>query len=104
MPKTIEPTVRAVADALAQRWGGHWQSLEDVRPPELILSILGDAEVAVAAVGPILRAQIAEEIKAMPRRTGTPEWSKASEVGQAIGYDVGLGAAYAEILYPRKGS
>ena len=35
----------------------------------------------------------------MPRRTGTPEWSKASEVAQAVGYDVGLAAAQAEILF-----
>lgn len=61
---------------------------------------INTALTVLRASGPLLRAQIADEIKAMPRRTGTPEWSKASEVAQAVGYDVGLAAAQAEILYP----
>lgn len=38
-------------------------------------------------------ANILAAIKAVPRRSGTPEWSKGGAVAQAAGYDMGLAAA-----------
>jgi len=55
--------------------------------------------VIKAMVEPLIRAHIADQVKAMPRRVGTPEWSSQRDVAQAVGYDVGLGAAEAEVRH-----
>lgn len=54
---------------------------------------------ALTAAMPAIRAHMADQVRAMPRRTGTPEWSSHREVAQAVGYDVGLGAAEAEVRH-----